>query len=98
MTLLSIVLAILFVVTGAGAFRIYEQLNKLLADFLPPAHSRKVAFSVVALMVAAMLAPMLIPASLSLQVGVWVLYLGCFVVGARRLYEIVLVIRRDLSK
>lgn len=96
MSLLGIVLAILFVVVGTGAYRIYQWLSGLLMDLLSPSLSRKSAFVAVSLMVAAMLAPFLIPASLSLQIGVWVLYLGFFGVGARRIYDIALLVIRDL--
>lgn len=96
MTLLSIVLLILAVVVGTGAFRIHELLSELLESVVSPASAKKIAFVAVAVMVAAMLAPFLLPMDLSIQVGVWLLYLAYFGVGSWRLYEFFLVVRKDL--
>lgn len=97
MSLINIALAVLFVVTGTGAFRIYQWLGEALSELVAPCRAKKVAFSVLALMVAAMLAPFLIPGSLILQVCVWLLYLVFFGVGARRIYHIGVLVSRDLK-
>ena len=97
MALLSIVLAILVVVVGTGAYRIWELLTELLevlsGGFMSTTAASKVAFVLVSVMVAAMLAPFLLPIDLSIQVCVWSLYLVYFGVGAWRLYEFYLVVR-----
>lgn len=101
MTLLGIVLAILAVVVGTGAYRIHELLseflNGLLDGFVSPAAVRKFAFIVVAVLLASILAPFLLPVDLTIQVSVWILYLVFFAVGAWRLYEFGLVVRADLQ-
>jgi hypothetical protein len=68
----------------------------MLSELFSAALSKKIAFVAVALMAAAMLAPYLIPASLELQIGVWILYLTFFGVGAWRLYEFLVIVRKDL--
>jgi hypothetical protein len=96
MSLLSIVLTILAIFVGTGAFRVYELLDECLEHIVPPQLSKHIAFVLVSVMVAAMLAPFLLPVDLSIQVGVWILYLTYFGVGAWRLYDFIVVVRNDL--
>lgn len=98
MSLFGIAFAILFLVVAAGAYRIYECLAHFVIEALPGLPARKIAFSTVSVMVAAMLAPFLIPASLTLQICVWVLYLSFFAIGAWRIYEIACLVARDLRR
>jgi hypothetical protein len=96
MALLSIVYAIALGVTVTGAYRIWEHLVDLLADFVSVKLSQKIAFVAVSMMAAAMVAPFLTPASLELQFGVWIFYLTFFGVGSWRLYEFGCIVRTAL--
>lgn len=96
MSAFGFAIAILLIVVGVGAHRIYECFSAFLAEHFPGLQSRKLSFITVSVMVAAMLAPFLMPASLTVQISVWVLYLCFFAVGAWRIYTVGCIVARNL--